>query len=75
MEEMISSDLSFEDAIKELEDTVAKLEGGELPLEQALELFERGQLLATFCSKQLETAAMKVEMLTSDGEIAEVSVE
>lgn len=66
-------DLTFEAALAELEQTVTKLESGDLPLEQAIELFERGQRLAAFCSKQLETASLKVEMLTNDGEIAELT--
>jgi len=75
MKEKDPIELAFEDALKELENTVSKLEGGELPLDEALELFEKGQLLASHCSKQLETASMRVEMLTSDGEIVDVSSE
>ncbi len=75
MKEQDSKELTFEAALRELEETVSRLEGGELPLEEALELFEKGQLLASQCSTQLETAAMRVEMLTSDGEIVDVSSE
>lgn len=62
-------DLSFEEALQELETTVAKLEAGELTLETSLALFERGQKLAAFCHRQLEQASLRVEMLTADGEI------
>jgi exodeoxyribonuclease VII small subunit len=62
-------DLSFEEALQELEATVARLEAGELTLEAALALFERGQKLAAFCHRQLEQASLRVEMLTADGEI------
>ncbi len=65
--------LSFEEAMKELEATVTNLETGELSLEQSLQLFERGQQLATYCNLQLETAVLKVEKLTSDGEIIDIS--
>ena len=65
--------LNFEAALKELEETVTKLEGGDLALEEALELFERGQTLAAHCSEQLESAAMRVEILTGDGEIVDIS--
>ena len=75
MKEQDLTELAFEDALKELEMTVSKLEGGELHLEEALQLFEKGQLLASHCSKQLETASMRVEMLTGDGEIVDVSSE
>lgn len=61
--------LNFEESLQELELTVAKLEGGDLALEEALALFERGQLLAVHCSSQLESAALRVEALTGDGEI------
>ena len=72
MEEINLNDIPFEDAVAELEATVSKLESGDLPLEEALELYERGQLLAAYCSKQLEIAALRVEMLTGDGELVEV---
>jgi len=67
------NELSFEEAMKELEATVTNLETGDLSLEQSLQLFERGQQLATYCNLQLETAVLKVEKLTSDGEIIDIS--
>ena len=69
------TELSFELALQELEETVSRLEHGELTLEESLTLFERGQQLAARCNAQLESAALKVEQLTSDGEIVEVEVE
>jgi exodeoxyribonuclease VII small subunit len=54
---------SFEDGLKELEEVVRELEGGELPLEKALERFERGVALAEACRKQLEEAESRVEIL------------
>lgn len=67
-------ELSFEMALKELEETVLRLEHGELTLEESLALFERGQLLAARCNAELESAALRVEQLTEDGEIIELSV-
>ena len=67
------NEMSFEEAMKELEETVTHLETGDLSLEQSLQLFERGQQLATYCNLQLETAVLKVEKLTSDGEIIDIS--
>jgi exodeoxyribonuclease VII small subunit len=58
-------ELSFEAAFTELEETVQKLEAGELTLEESLALFERGQALATHCQKQLDTAELKVQELLS----------
>jgi exodeoxyribonuclease VII small subunit len=56
-----------------LEETVVQLEVGELPLEESLKLFERGQELAAYCSQLLEEASLKVEQLTADGEIIDIS--
>jgi exodeoxyribonuclease VII small subunit len=69
------SDLSFEQALIALEKTIQQLEDGELPLEESLKLFERGQELAAHCSRLLEEASLKVEQLTSDGEIIDISPE
>ena len=59
------SELSFEAAFAELEETVRKLEIVELTLEESLALFERGQALATRCQKQLDAAELKVQQLLS----------
>ncbi len=67
------SDLTFEQALIALEQTVEQLEAGELSLEQSLEIFERGQKLAAYCNGLLEQASLKVEQLTADGEIIDIS--
>ncbi len=54
---------SFEAAYRELEEIVAQLERGDLPLERALELHERGQALAAYCATQLDQAELRVKML------------
>ncbi len=54
---------SFEASLDELEKVVKELESGELPLERALELFERGVALSETCRKQLEEAETRVEIL------------
>lgn len=63
----------FESALKSLEEIVLKLEGGDLTLNQALELFEEGVKVSRFCSSKLEEADRKVEILlkNSDGKISE----
>ena len=58
--------VSFEEALKELEGIVRKLESGEAKLEEALGLFERGVKLSRFCSRKLEEAEKKIEMLVKD---------
>jgi len=71
------SELSFEEAFAELEETVRRLEAGELTLEESLALFERGQALAAHCQKKLDAAELKVEQLlsTSQGELRTVPFE
>lgn len=68
-------ELSFEEALAALEMIVGELEEGERPLEDALALFERGQKLAAYCNIQLEEASLRVEQLTEEGEIIDVSPE
>ncbi|HSM56545.1 MAG TPA: exodeoxyribonuclease VII small subunit [Candidatus Sulfomarinibacteraceae bacterium] len=70
-----SEQLSFEEALAELERIVEKLESGDLSLEESLALFEKGQALARQCNEQLESATLRVEQLTEDGELIEVTVE
>ncbi len=56
----------FEDGLKKLQEIVGKLEKGDLPLEQAMELFSEGIILAQFCHKKLEEAENKVQVLLKD---------
>jgi exodeoxyribonuclease VII small subunit len=56
-------DLTFEQAFAELEDSVRTLEKGDLPLEESLALFERGQQLAVCCGKMLDEAELKIEQV------------
>ena len=69
------AELAFEQSLQELEETVAKLEAGDLTLEESLALFERGQKLAAHCNELLEKASLKVEQLTTDGEIVKLEIE
>ena len=54
---------SFETGLTELEIVVKELENGELPLEQAIALFEKGVGLSDRCRQQLEEAETRVEIL------------
>lgn len=65
--------LTFEAALKELEELVAKLEAGDLSLEESLDLFERGQKLTDYCTDKLNQANLRVEQLTADGEIVNLT--
>ncbi|MGA1840509.1 MAG: exodeoxyribonuclease VII small subunit [bacterium] len=66
MQKSSKDKVSFEKALKQLEEIVNKLESGDLGLEDSLELFEEGIKLSRFCSKKLELAEKKIEMLTKD---------
>ena len=57
---------NFEEALQKLEAIVAKMEEGDLPLEEALKAFEEGVRLAKFCTGKLDEAERKVEKLIRD---------
>ncbi|MDM7923827.1 MAG: exodeoxyribonuclease VII small subunit [Pyrinomonadaceae bacterium] len=70
---------TFEQSLDELESIVKKLEEGDMPLEESLELFERGVKLSRDCRERLTKAERRIAMLTkdSDGElqIEEIEIE
>lgn len=59
-------ELSYEEALVELEGIVELLEGEQSQLEDAIKLFERGQALAARCSELLEAAELKVKQVAGD---------
>ena len=54
---------SFEEALKQLEAIVARLESGEAKLEESIRLFEEGMRLSGICQKRLDEADKKIETL------------
>jgi exodeoxyribonuclease VII small subunit len=60
------SDLTFEECLARLEQIVAALEGGNLPLEESLKVFEEGVALARRCGRYLEEAERRIEVLAKD---------
>ena len=58
----------FEDALRELEDIVKRLESGDLPLEESLKIFEQGVTLSRYCFQKLEEAEKRVSILMKDDE-------
>jgi exodeoxyribonuclease VII small subunit len=62
-----SEEPGFEASLNELEVVVKDLESGDLPLEKAMELFERGVRLSEECRKQLEAAETRIERLLKKG--------
>jgi len=61
----MSENPSFEESLAELEDIVARLETGDLTLEESLALFERGQRLAALCGAALDQAELRLEELSA----------
>ena len=59
-------ELTYEEALAELEEIVAVLEGEQNHLEESIKLFERGQKLAAHCSALLEAAELKVKQVSGD---------
>ncbi len=57
---------TFEQAFEELGEVVARLEAGDLPLEEALALFARGQDLAGRCTAMLDTAELRLKTLAEE---------
>lgn len=62
-------DLTFETAYAELETIIAKLDSGDLPLEESVTLFERGHQLAQACQALLDKAELRVSQLLDGGQI------
>ena len=65
---MAEQDPSFEEAYRELDEIVRKLETGGLPLEENIALFEAGMRLAKLCGSQLEVAELRVTQITAEAE-------
>lgn len=57
---------SFEKSLAELEEIVTKLEEGDLPLEESLELFEKGISLSRSCRERLTNAERRIEILMKE---------
>ena len=56
-------EMSFEQALKALEDVVRRLEGGEVPLEESIGLYERGEALRRHCQARLDAAQARIEKI------------
>ncbi|WP_321342486.1 exodeoxyribonuclease VII small subunit [Breoghania sp.] len=57
------ADLSFEEALRELESIVQKLERGDVPLQESISQYERGEALRNHCDTLLKAAEAKVEKI------------
>jgi len=63
--------MSFEEALKELEQIVGKLEAGQVDLSQSIHFYERGEVLRAHCEKQLKDAELRIEKISmnANGEV------
>jgi len=70
---MSGEKISFEDAVKELEEIVEKLENGEFSLDESIDFFQRGMELSKYCSKRLDEVERKISVLIEkdNGEMIE----
>jgi exodeoxyribonuclease VII small subunit len=66
MTEKAVEDMSFEEAMAELERVVGQLESGEVELEKSIALYERGAALKAHCEARLKAAEEKVAKITLD---------
>ena len=63
---MANKKLSFEEAIKRIEEIVDKLENEEVPLEQSISLYKEGMKLSAFCQERLSTAEGEIVLLMEE---------
>lgn len=63
-----SSELTFEQAMAELENLVRRLEEGRMPLEEAIAAYEKGMQLKAVCEKKLNEAKLRVDKITQDSQ-------
>ena len=57
------AEMSFEQALKALEDVVRRLEAGDVPLDESIGLYERGETLRQLCQTRLDAAQARIEKI------------
>ena len=57
--------MSFEEALRALEDVVRRLETGDVPLEESISLYERGEQLRRHCQARLDAAQARIEKIVA----------
>ena len=62
---MHMSEMTFEEALRSLEDVVRKLESGEVPLDESITLYERGEELRKLCQARLDAASARIEKIVA----------
>ncbi|WP_186578082.1 exodeoxyribonuclease VII small subunit [Aquibacillus kalidii] len=73
---MSKEEISFEEAMKQLEDIVEKLEEGEVPLEKAINYYQDGMKLSKLCSEKLSNVEKQMEQIVNEqGEFKAFSIQ
>ncbi len=66
--------MKFEDNLRKLEGLVAKMESGEMNLDEMIKAFEEGRKLVVDCQKDLESIRQRIEKVTKDGGVEELKI-
>lgn len=67
------ADMSFEDALLALEDVVRRLESGEVPLDESIALYERGEAMRKACQMRLDAAQKRIDSIVANNDGQAVS--
>ncbi len=67
------TNLSFAEALQQLNETLEKLETGDISLNEAIDLYEHGMALSKYCQSQLDGAELRVKRLNEDGTLDNLS--
>lgn len=67
--------MTFEDALRALEDVVRRLESGEVPLDDSITLYERGEVLRKHCQARLDAAQQRIERIVAGADGAPVTTQ
>ena len=67
--------ITFEQAIEELETIINRLEEGDVPLDETINLYEKGSELKDFCEKKLQSAELKIQKINQKTKNKEITIE
>ena len=67
--------ITFEQAIEELETIINRLEEGDVPLDETIKLYEKGSELKHFCEKKLQSAEVKIKKINQNTKTKEITIE
>ena len=67
--------ITFEQAIEELETIINRLEEGDVPLDETINLYEKGSELKDLCEKKLQSAEVKIQKINQKTKTKEITIE